>query len=323
MISLPDFRYKQLIFYKSCEKDVLRFRADNLLVHDSNGGVALQHSCHRMFALFIIGDITITSVMLKKARKFGFPIILLSMNFRVEQVIGSPADGNTLLRKKQYSQPERDSMIAGCLIRQKILNQAALLRQLRYRSAEDNAALEILVSSETSNLPDRAARMGVEGHCSKVFFKTYFRNFSWTRREPRCRRDITNLLLDIGYTHLFNFIDALLSLYGFDVYCGVHHTFFYQRKSLVCDIMEPFRCIIDHRIRMAYSLGQVSEKDFIVTQGEFALKYESQGKYTKLFVKDILERKDEIFLFIQRYYRWFVRDKVLDEFPCFSYEGRD
>ena len=51
--------------------------------------------------------------------------------------------------------------------------------------------------------------------------------------------------MDIGYTYLFNFIDALLRLYGFDTYLGFYHKEFYQRKSLVCDVVEPFRCIID------------------------------------------------------------------------------
>ena len=92
--------------------------------------------------------------------------------------------------------------------------------------------------------------------------KVYFRKLKWERRMPRCKNDIPNLLLDIGYTYLFNFIESLLSIYGFDLYCGVHHTFFYQRKSLVCDLVEPFRCIIDQRIRKAYTLKQVNEDDF-------------------------------------------------------------
>ena len=59
------------------------------------------------------------------------------------------------------------------------------------------------------------------------------------------------MTLDIGYTMLFNIVDAMLQIYGFDTYYGVFHRCFYMRKSLVCDIMEPMRPIIDYEIRKA------------------------------------------------------------------------
>lgn len=41
-----------------------------------------------------------------------------------------------------------------------------------------------------------------------------------------------------------------------DVYCGVLHTMFYMRKSLVCDVMEPFRAIVDEQVKKSLNLGQ-------------------------------------------------------------------
>ena len=38
-------------------------------------------------------------------------------------------------------------------------------------------------------------------------------------------------------------------LHAMDVYCGVLHTMFYMRKSLVCDVMEPFRAIVDEQVK--------------------------------------------------------------------------
>jgi CRISPR-associated protein Cas1 len=159
--------------------------------------------------------------------------------------------------------------------------------------------------------------MGLEGNASRVFFASYFSPLGWRRREPRCKRDVYNVLLDIGYTLLFQFIEAMLSLYGFDLYCGVLHTFFYQRKSLVCDIVEPFRCIIDQRIRKAHNLGQIDEEDFFLHNGMYNLEWKSQSKYVRLFLKDILERKEDIFKFCQQYYRWFMKDLPVSQFPKF------
>ena len=110
----------------------------------------------------------------------------------------------------------------------------------------------------------------------------------------------------------------MLSLYGFDLYCGVLHRFFYQRMSLVCDIVEPFRCIIDRRVRKAHNLGQIKESDFFTYNGRLNLEWEKQAKYVQLFFKDILSEKESIFSFCQRYYRWFVREMPIAGFPVFK-----
>lgn len=64
---------------------------------------------------------------------------------------------------------------------------------------------------------------------------------------------------------LFNLVDAILQVYGFDTYNGVFHKCFYMRKSLVCDIMEPMRPIIDYEIRKAINLNQCKKDDLKYT----------------------------------------------------------
>ena len=319
MMSRPDFLYKQIIFFQTIAKEKLSFRADNLIISDEDGNIKLQHSCHKCFALFIIGNITVTSVLLKKAKFYGFPVFLLNSNFHLDCVIGNAAEGNTLLRKKQYGNNTIVPFIARELIRQKIINQSSLLKMLRSPAKIDRLGADVLSNSANLLPLDRNTLMGQEGQASRVFFKLYFRNFNWKRRAPRCREDINNLLLDIGYTYLFNFMECMLNLYGFDLYCGVHHTFFYQRKSLVCDIMEPFRCIIDHRLRKAHTLKQISQDDFFFDRDHWELKYASQHHYVKLFMKDILERKEDIFKFVRAYYLWFMKDNPeINNFPVFQ-----
>ncbi|MEM4326621.1 MAG: CRISPR-associated endonuclease Cas1, partial [Candidatus Diapherotrites archaeon] len=152
---------------------------------------------------------------------------------------------------------------------------------------------------------------------SKLFFSTYFKNMGFKGRKPRVKSDIYNVLLDIGYMYLFNFIEANLSLYGFDLYCGFYHKLFFQRKSLVCDMVEPFRCIIEKRLRISYNLKQINEDDFICSQNIFQLKKDASKKYTELFLRAILEHKEEIFLYVQSYYRAFIKNKEISEYPVF------
>lgn len=319
-MSRPDFLYKQIIFYSVMDKEKLSFRADNLIITDATNRIKLQHSCHKTFALFIIGNITLTNVVLKKSKQFGFPIFLLNCNFKLDAVIGNSAEGNTLLRRKQYGcSPEVPSQISRQLIAQKIRNQAQLLRKLRQPSRRELRTAHVLETLACS-LPGEGDKLrGKEGAASRIFFKVYFKNLNWKRRAPRCREDIPNLLLDIGYTYLFNFMECLLALYGFDLYCGVYHTFFYQRKSLVCDLVEPFRCIIDHRLRKAHALKQIAAEDFFYDRDHWELKYNRQMHYVKLFMKDIMEHKEEMFLYVRRYYLWFMREFANEsQFPVFK-----
>jgi CRISP-associated protein Cas1 len=319
MMSLPDFKYKQCIFYfSSKEKCVLKFRADNLVLEDQDKNVLLQHSCHRVFSLCIVGNITITSVIIKKSKQFGFPVLLLSRNFKLDAYLNNVAEGNFLLRKKQYIlNDEQKLMIAKQLVSQKIHNQKQLLKSIRRKVILEKESIDKLGKIDVDIASCSKELLGIEGSASKVFFSTYFRKNDWIRREPRTKRDINNLLMDIGYTYLFNFVEAMISLYGFDLFCGVYHTFFYQRKSLVCDLVEPFRCIIDKSLRKAFSLKQIAEEDFYVQNGMVTLKYKNQGKYTSIFVKALLEYKEDIFLYIQAYYRWIMKDKDIKEFPVF------
>ena len=323
MMSFPDFDYKQVIFYFSSKKKILRFKADNILIEDENKQVFVQHSCHKTFALFIIGNISLTSVVIEKAKKFGFPVVLLSRNFRVTAYFNNISEGNFMLRKKQYDAEDKNLLIAKQLVKQKINNQIALIQELRYSSKEDNDTIAQMKNINPYNANNSKELLGFEGTASKLFFPVYFRPLEWIRREPRTKRDINNLLLDIGYTYIFNFIEALTAIYGFDVYCGVYHTFFYQRKSLICDLVEPFRCIIDQRLRKAHNLKQIDENDFYIKDNQYQLTYKNQAKYTSLFMKDILANKKEIFIFIQAYYRWFMKNKPLDEFPIFKIKKGD
>jgi CRISPR-associated endonuclease Cas1 len=317
MMTYPDFSYKQIaVHFAGGQGEKVKFRADNILIEDKEGVVLFQHSCHRVFALFIVGEVSLTSVAIAKSVAFGFPIILMNRNLRVVAKFNCAAEGNTLLRQKQYAK-ERDRFIAQKLVAQKIENQIALLRTLRAPSAEDKEAICALENANPYDTDDVRSLMGVEGNASRVFFSAYFHPLGWTRRAPRCKHDIYNVLLDIGYTYIFHFIEAMLSLYGFDLFCGVHHTFFYQRKSLVCDIVEPFRCIIDRRLRKAYNLKQINPDDFFQKDNQWNLSYKEGAKYTRLFLKDILAEKEKIFLFCQSYYRWFVREKNIEQFPVY------
>ncbi|MEM4397316.1 MAG: type V CRISPR-associated endonuclease Cas1 [Candidatus Woesearchaeota archaeon] len=318
MLTRPDFMKKQVLFIESDNSKKLKFKNSNLVLVDENDKIILQDTCHKIFVVFVYGETSITSVLIKNAKKFGITIVFLNYNLKTYFSINPENIGNFLLRKKQYNN-EKELDLAKFIVKNKILNQKRLISELRYKGNEEKEAIKKLESlfEKIDSVSDNNELMSFEGNASKVFFSVYFKNLPFSGRKPRIKTDIFNLLLDIGYNFLFNFIEANLVCYGFDVYCGFYHKFFFQRKSLVCDLIEPFRCIIDKRIRLSYNLKQIDEKDFGFKNGQYFLKYDFIKKYSRIFLKEILEYKEDIFLFIQCFYRNFMKNNSIDKFEFF------
>lgn len=322
MLSRPDFMAKQILFIESDNSKKLRLKNSNLVLVDENNKIVLQHPCSKIFMVFILGEFSITSVLIKNVKKYAVPIVFLNYNLKPYFSIIPDNKGNFLLRKKQYSN-SNDLEIAKHIISNKVKNQISLMNSLRYKTVKEKDNISNIkgLFKQIDHTQNSQELLGVEGTASKLFFETYFKNLDFNGRKPRCKDDIFNLLLDIGYYYLFNFIEANLELYGFDIYCGFYHKLFFQRKSLVCDLVEPFRCIIDRRIRKSFNLKQINKDDFYFKNGQFYVKRDFNKKYSQLFLKEILQQKEKIFLYIQAYYRSFIKGKGIDSFPVFNIEA--
>jgi CRISPR-associated protein Cas1 len=319
MLTYPDFKEKNIIICNTNEKQKLSFLNDNLIIKDENDKIILQSTCYNVFSLWIIGSITITSGILERSKKFAFSIYMFNYNFKCYGVWASVTEGNFLLREKQYQ--FKDIEVAQRIIDNKITNQIIQIKSIRIKNEIQKRAIDSL-GKYVRELPDCLSIqsiMGFEGTASRVYFEAWFFEMDWKGRKPRAKRDIINVLMDIGYTYLFNIVESMLNLYGFDIYKGILHQNFYHRKSLVCDIVEPFRIIIDRQLKNAFNLKQIKEEDFKVEDGRYILKYDKSKVYTQWMVKSVLEYKGEIFIYVQQYYRWFMKNQAIEDFPIFIY----
>lgn len=316
MLTLPDLKSKQILFIETENgvKNHLFFKNENI-VFQKDDKIVNQASSHRLLAVFVIGNFTLTSGLLRECRKRGVSLFFLGDNFRTYGALNFKADGNYLLRSMQYQMsPQTELYIAKNIVINKIKNQINLLKSVDKKINQEFIE-EAFVSINKAY--DSKSLLGSEGNFTKLFFKNYFGDIGWWRRLPRVKPDIPNFLLDIGYTLLFNFIDSLLLLFGFDTYKGCYHKLFFQRKSLTCDIIEPFRCIIEKQILKSYHLKQINEKDFFVKQGRYWLAYKKSAKYSRFFMEAIMSNKEPIYLYIQRFYR-FVMKNGETNFPEFD-----
>ena len=318
MMSKPDYMCKQMVFVFASDGDRISLSNDNLVVTGPDGKVKVQSSCYRISSLFVIGNMTVTTPLIRSASKFGFPIVLMTTTFRVYDVIGRRTEGNTELRRLQYSYDSLD--IARRIVANKISNQATTLRrQTEHDWLAMSAAerMDVLAEDAAEWDGDLKGLMGIEGIASRSYFEGNFNTVEWKGRKPRIKSDYVNSTLDIGYTMLFNMIDSMLNLYGFDTYVGVYHREYYMRKSLTCDIMEPFRPLIDWTVRKAVNLGQCKPDHFNVVNGRYLLDIRHNKDYVSFLMKPLLESREEMFVYVQRYYRFFMGRKSYSECPEF------
>lgn len=295
----------------------LSFSNDNMIVKDKEGKIKYQSTCYRIFMVCVIGNISITSGLIMRSKKFGFSICLMTTTFKVYEIIGAKMEGNTLLRRHQYEYAEND--IGRRIEQNKILNQKSALEKIRRKSDYVKEGIPLLkeMADKLDYNMEYLEIMGIEGNAARVYFPRLFDNAKWNGRKPRIKNDYINVTLDIGYTMLFNIVDAILQIYGFDTYYGVFHRCFYMRKSLVCDVMEPMRPIIDYEIRKAVNLGQCKENDFQEYDKRWVLKHNCSAMYIQFLMSAILEYKDDIFIYVQKYYRYFMKNGN-GEFPIFE-----
>lgn len=323
MMTLPDFEKKQIVFIFLSLGEKISFANDNLVVKTKDDKIKLQTTCYRIFMLCIVGSFTLTTGIIQRSHKFDFPIVLMTSALKVYDKFGSKMEGNVVLRRKQYCYTKLD--LAKHIVRNKIENQKYVLELRRKKTQEISDAIAKLkalitdIDRVSDNIHDL---LGIEGNAAKIYFKAHFDTIDWRGRKPRIKCDYVNSILDIGYTIAFNLIDSLLSLYGFDVYCGVLHKEFYMRKSLVCDLVETLRPIIDQQVKKSINLKQFQESDFLEDNHCFKLKWDCNKKYVSILLQALLEYKLEIFKYIQAYYRAFMKDKNANEFPCFLIEGK-
>ncbi len=299
MLSKPDFVEKRILYIGNSSNlpNQLKFQGCNLRLY-RNGKPLNQISCYLVNCIFVLGEHTFTTQLLRQLNKFGIGVFFLSQSFHPYTCFIPTGAGNYLLRKKQYSFTKTEELdIAKKIVINKINNQMSLLTKTKRFVA-------LYEEDQVSQCFEEKVLLGLEGNASRKYFSAIFAPIKWKRRTPRTKEDIPNLLLDMGYTFLFNYVDALLQLFGFDTYKGVYHQLFFQRKSLSCDVMEPMRMIIDHALIKAYGLQRVKETDFKFENQMFVFKDNQVAqRYVAIFTQAIMEENDKIYDFVLNFYR--------------------
>ncbi|HOT13993.1 MAG TPA: type V CRISPR-associated endonuclease Cas1 [Bacteroidales bacterium] len=321
MFTHKDIEYRSVFVINCIEERALRVMNGELLLEDTEANKTLTKlPFQKILALFVVGHITITTPLIDKCTRFGIPVVVMKPNFRPVFFFSVTAEANFLLRQKQYEWDKEDISIPKILVANKIQNQLRLLEKTRKKTEQIDKAKEHCAKaiSLLKEAPDYDTVMGIEGRIAKSYFAAYFDELGWKARCPRAKTDPVNVTLDIGYTILFNYVEAFVRLFGFDPYIGVYHRLWFRRKSLICDLMEPFRCIIDQQVRKAFNTKQCKDEDFLLFKNEYVLKREKNSDYTHMFYDVLIEYKSDVFRYVRSYYRCFMQRKSVPDYPTFN-----
>lgn len=323
MFTHKDIENRSIFIINGVEHQALKVSVGRLLLEDTQTGkVITKFPFPKILCLIVVGHTTLTTPLIEHCNKNGIPIVVMKPNFRPVFYFGNMAEANYLLRKKQFENTKGDLNAAKSLIKNKLENQIQLLEKTLERKPDFLKSLSVLNESisQIDAVENFRELMGLEGTSAKHYFKAYFGFADWNQRVPRVKIDPLNATLDIGYTMLFNYMECMTRLFGFDPYMGVYHQLWFRRKSLVCDLIEPFRCIIDHQVRKSLKNETFKPDDFEVLKNSYYLKHEYKKHYTKTFFEAIVEHKTPIYKYVQQYYRCFMGRKSANQYPRFIYE---
>ncbi len=119
------------------------------------------------------------------------------------------------------------------IVKNKILNQSLLLNKIKNDKYDLlTSYIDEVVSGDKTNR---------EGHAAKVYFNALFgKDF------VRNNNDNINAALNYGYAILLSTINKEVITGGYLTQLGIHHKNEFNEFNLSCDLMEPFRVIVDN-----------------------------------------------------------------------------
>jgi len=112
----------------------------------------------------------------------------------------------------------------------------------------------------------RGTIMGLEGSAGKIYFEALSfimpERYKFEGRSRNPAKDEFNCLLNYGYGVLYSMVEKACIIAGLDPYVGFVHTDNYNKKSLVFDLIEMFRILVDQTVVHLFSQRKVKKEYF-------------------------------------------------------------
>ncbi len=230
----------------------------------SNKSRQAQVSPKRISSIAITTDCNLNAAVIKLAAIHQIPILFFNNFGTLQARLWSPYFKNIAnLRKKQYlfvSRGEATTWMIDVLKRKTSL-QTGTLRKFVSRRPRHKAMIKKTIEAMQSLLDDmliyqdvpitqcRQNIMGIEGSISKRYWTAVSvflpENFQFKTRSRRPAKDYFNAGLNYLYGMTYGIVESGVFDKGLDPMIGILHIDGYKRTSLVFDLIEPIRPLID------------------------------------------------------------------------------
>lgn len=194
-------------------------------------------------------------------------------------------DASQKYKKQIEWQYETKRRIWAEIVAEKIRKQAEFLKELgRKEYVLLNQYIAAIKPGDESNR---------EGHAAKVYFNSLFgMNFS---RTLEC--DI-NAALNYGYSIILSAFSREIVAQGYFTQLGIFHDNMFNAFNLACDLMEPYRIIVDRQVyHMNLSKFEREEKMQLVDVLNHTVSLDGNMEYLnraiRIYSKSVLDALNE------------------------------
>lgn len=171
------------------------------------------------------------------------------------------------------------------IVTEKIRKQASHLDYWNCAEAEilNNYISEIEFADATNR----------EGHAAKVYFNALF-GMDFTRTAE----NTTNAALNYGYSLLLSTFNRCVVANGYVTQLGLFHDNVFNQFNLACDLMEPFRPIVDLKVkRMELPIFEQEQKHEMISLLKEDVVIGNRNEYLtnaiKIYTKSIFDALNE------------------------------
>lgn len=139
------------------------------------------------------------------------------------------------------------------IVAEKIRKQADYLGELN-KDSEAGLLQSYIAQIELYDVTNR------EGHAAKVYFNALF-GMDFTRSQENA----VNAALNYGYGIILSAFNREITSHGYLTQLGIFHNNMFNHFNLSCDLMEPFRILVDRKVKsMSFYDFSAEEKHIIV-----------------------------------------------------------
>lgn len=215
----------------------LSYKGGNMIVRGENLSMIHLGEIHTLMIDTL--DVSITSYLISELIKAKVKIVFCDEKHNPEsEVHGLHANHISSLRIKEQMnwKDEIKKEVWTKVLRQKISNQRDLLKM---EKKKEESKLDLYLEQlEIGDVTNR------EGLAAKVFFEHYYNEFYGREND-----DSLNIALNYGYTILLSAFNKEIVSLGLLTQIGIQHHNEFNHYNLSCDLMEPFRCVVEKYVK--------------------------------------------------------------------------